>query len=338
MAPVIAISIVTFNSRDEIARCLDCVWAQTEPSFAVSVWDNASVDGTSEFLRNLAHPNLSVHLSDVNVGFCVAHNRMIRETHSEFVLVLNPDCYLEPDYLDRALQAARADAQIGAVTGKLFRLQSPKESFEEARKRAILDSTGTYFTPAFRHFDRGSNEEEEGRFQRREWVFGVTGAAGFYRRAMLEEIRIEQEYFDEDFFAYREDADLAWRMQSAGWKCLFVPEARGYHVRKILPRDRSNVAATLNMHSVKNRFLFRLNNVAWQTWMRFFIPLLVRDCAVLGYVLLVEHGSLPGLGYVLRHFPRRWQRRKRLLKARKVPLSQLHRWIHWRPTSFPAAE
>ena len=335
MAPLIAVSIVTYNSRHEIGRCLECLWRQTEPSFQVSVWDNASTDGTAALMKTLSHPNLTFLASDRNVGFSAAHNRMIRESTSEFALVLNPDCYLEPDYLERAVQAARSDDRIGAVAGKLFRLSSPDELFLEARERGVLDSTGIYFTPSFRHFDRGSNERENGRFQRREWVFGVTGAAAFYRRQALEEIRMDDEYFDEDFFAYREDADLAWRMQSAEWKCLFVPDAVGYHVRKILPQGRSQYAAALKMHSVKNRFLFRLNNVAWQTGMRFFIPILVRDFAVVGYVLLVEHGSLPGLGYVLRHLRNRWRRRRRILKARRVPLGELHRWIHWRPTSFP---
>lgn len=335
MAPLITISLVTFNSKSEIARCLQCLADQSFQDFEVHIWDNASTDGTAEFLNDLSRSRLSLFCSKDNVGFCAAHNHAIAESEAEFVLVLNPDCYLESHYLETACQAARKSPRIGAVAGKLYRLRTPAEDFEVARRAGILDSTGIYFTPSFRHFDRGSNELGRDRFNAEEWVFGVTGAAGLYRREMLEDIRIDGEYFDEGFFAYREDADLAWRMQSAGWQCLYVPQAVGYHVRKVFPAGRSRVVETINMHSVKNRFLFRLNNVAWPTCFRFLLPMLIRDLAVLGYTILFEHSSLPGLSYVARNFRARWKRRQRIQRKRTVSLSSLHRWIHWRPTAFP---
>ncbi|MFI5174108.1 MAG: glycosyltransferase family 2 protein [Terriglobia bacterium] len=334
MAPLITVSIVTFNARDEIERCLQCLSAQSFDSFDIHIWDNASTDGTAEFLKAVSDPRITLLCSENNVGFCTAHNRIIRASGSEFVLVLNPDCYLERDYLEVAVKAVREDPRIGAVAGKLYRLRTPEAGLAAARKDGVLDSTGTYFVPSFRHFDRGSNEVEGGRFSQEEWVFGVTGAAAFYRREMLEEIRIDEEYFDEAFFAYREDADLAWRMQSSGWRCLYTPQAVGYHVRKVLPAGRSRVAATLNMHSVKNRFLFRLNNVAWQTCVRFFLSMVFRDCAVIGYTILFERSSLPGLGFVIRNFRGRWERRRKILEKRRVPFASLHRWIHWHPTAF----
>lgn len=337
MAPVITVSVVTFNSSDEIERCVECVLAQSFESFELVIWDNASTDGTVERLTKLSHPKVTVLSSRENIGFCAAQNRIISKSQPEYILVLNPDCYLEKNYFEVVVSAARRDASIGAVAGKLYRLEETREAFATARKRERLDSTGIYFTPAFRHFDRGSDELERGRFNREEWVFGVTGAAALYRRAMLEAVQIDGEYFDADFFAYREDADLAWRMQSAGWKCLYTPHAVGYHVRKVLPKRRLQVAAPLNMHSVKNRFLFRLNNIAWPTAVRFFFPLLWRDLMVIGYVLLAEHPSLPGLFFVLRNFRRRWRRRKKVQAKRNIPLSSLHRWVRWRPAAFPVA-
>jgi GT2 family glycosyltransferase len=338
MAPLVTVSIVTFNSRLEIERCLDCLFAQTGVPLEIVIWDNASTDGTAEYLQTISHPAIRVLPSLTNMGFCAAHNRVIKESKAEFVLVLNPDCYLEPDYLPAAIEAARSEAEIGAVAGKLYRLRDPRQPFVDARKEGVLDSAGIYFTPSLRHFDRGSNELEGDRFNATEWVFGVTGAAALYRREMLEAIRIHHEYFDEDFFAYREDADLAWRMQSAGWKCLFTPKAVGYHVRKVLPTDRSAVASQVNMHSVKNRFLFRLNNVSWLTAIRFFVPMFLRDCAVIGYALLVEHSSLPGLWFILRHLPGRWNRRRLIQKKRKVSWGYLHQWIRWKATAFQKSE
>ena len=88
----------------------------------------------------------------------------------------------------------------------------------------------------------------------------TSGAAGFYRRAALESARISTGYFDSDFFLYREDADLAWRLPKLGWRCLYVPAAVACHRRRNLPERRRRMSALANMHSVKNRFLLRINN------------------------------------------------------------------------------
>jgi len=96
--------------------------------------------------------------------------------------------------------------------------------FEPLPKRRI-DSTGMYFTPAMRHFDRGWHEPDGRRFQNPQYVFGASAAAALYRRQMIEDISVEGDLFDPDFFAYREDADVAWRAQLLGWRCIYTPAA-----------------------------------------------------------------------------------------------------------------
>ncbi len=78
---------------------------------------------------------------------------------------------------------------------------------------------------------------------------------------MIEDISIQGEFFDPDFFVYREDADVAWRAQLMGWRCIYTPLARGYHVRNVLPGNRRALPPEINMHSVKNRFLMRIKNM-----------------------------------------------------------------------------
>jgi GT2 family glycosyltransferase len=87
----------------------------------------------------------------------------------------------------------------------------------------VVDSTGIYFNPMLRHLDRGSQEVDNGHYLQYEYVFGATAAAALYRRAMIEDISLDGEFFDSDFFVYREDADVAWRAQLMGWKCLYAP-------------------------------------------------------------------------------------------------------------------
>ncbi len=89
----------------------------------------------------------------------------------------------------------------------------------------MVDSTGIYFNPMLRHLDRGSQEVDNGHYLQYEYVFGATAAAALYRRSMIEDISLDGEFFDTDFFVYREDADVAWRAQLMGWKCMYAPYA-----------------------------------------------------------------------------------------------------------------
>jgi len=163
--------------------------------------------------------------------------------------------------------------------------------------------------------DRGSEEEAAGRYLAEEEIAGTTGAAGFYRREALESARISTGYFDADFFLYREDADLAWRLRRLGWKCLYVPGAVAYHRRRNLPSRRRDMSATANYHSVKNRFLLRINNQSAGELFATLVPTLARDLVVLGACLTVERSSLPAFSWLWRNRRRLWKKRKEIEKA-----------------------
>jgi GT2 family glycosyltransferase len=152
---------------------------------------------------------------------------------------------------------------------------------------------------------------------------------------MLEEIKSEGEYFDEAFFAYREDADLSWRAQWAGWRCLYVAGAHGFHVRRVLPERRAALPPDINMHSFKNRFLLRIKNMDAGTYARFLIPITVRDLAALGYILLREHSSLRAFPLLCRAFPRTWSQRRALHRQRRVTPRELRSWFSNHPVSKP---
>ena len=174
------------------------------------------------------------------------------------MLTLNPDVLLLPNFIQALVDAGQFDSRIGTVCGKLLTMTSHFEIPE----KPLVDSTGIYFNPMLRHLDRGSQEVDNGHYLQYEYVFGATAAAALYRRAMIEDISLDGEFFDSDFFVYREDADVAWRAQLMGWKCLYAPYARGYHVRKVLPGNRRALPPEINMHSVKNRFLMRIKNIS----------------------------------------------------------------------------
>jgi len=165
-------------------------------------------------------------------------------------------------------------------------------------------------------------------------VFGASGAAALYRRAMLEEAVVGGEVFDESFFAYREDADLAWRAQLLGWSCLYLPDAVATHGRRVTPERRRALPPALNRMSVRNRFLLRIKNQPARQAFRFLAPALARDLQVVGYCLVREWTSLPALGEVVRLFPSAWRKRRDILARRRAPMEDLDRWFHERSRPY----
>jgi GT2 family glycosyltransferase len=336
MSARVHVSIVTYNSARFIAGCLESLKSQSFQEFKISVWDNASTDETVEVLSRYTDFIHTVHFSNINLGFCAAHNRIILETGSDYLLVLNPDVVLEPDFLAAITKAIDADPRAGSATGRLWRWDSEDSPSGPAKPGRIIDSTGIYFTPNQRHFDRGGGEVDNGQYTRQEYVFGASGAASFYRRSMLEDIRLGNHYFDEDFFAYREDADLSWRARWMGWECLYVPQATAFHWRRVLPERRSKLPAAINMHSFKNRFLLRIKNMDGGTYLRFFFPITLRDLAALAYVAVKEWSSLPAFGLLLQAAPRAWAARRAIQSHRRAAPEEIRSWFSNRPVSRPA--
>jgi len=323
----VLVSIVTHNSEPYLKPCFESLKSQSYKDFRVSLWDNASTDSTASIVA--AHGDFLdfTHRSGLNLGFCAAHNRLISSSVSDYSLVLNPDVVLHSRYLEVLVREMDLDPSAGSATGKLLRKQR-----EEIPR---LDSAGIYMTPNQRHLDRGSGEADTGQYEKCEYVFGASGAAALYRRAMLEDVRNGDEFFDENFFAYREDADLAWRAQWRGWRCLYVPEAIGHHERRVLPERRSELPDIINMHSFKNRFLLRIKNMDLGTYGRFFVPITARDAAALIYVLLRERSSLRGLVYLMRALPRTWAWRKSIRSMRRVAARDIRSWFSYVPVARP---
>ena len=318
----IAVTIVTYDSAAFLARCLDAVAAQTHAPREVVVLDNRSRDDSAAIAR--AHGAVTKLIeSPDNTGFAGGQNRAIAATSTDWVLTLNPDVVLEPAFIATLAERAERPAPLGTLCGKLLRLGPDGAPVVPPR----IDSTGIVFTRSFRHLDRGSEEPDDGRYAAEEPVFGATAAAAMYRRAMIEDVSVEGEFFDEAFFAYREDADLAWRAQLLGWDCLYVPSALGYHVRRVLPERRADVPAMLNRHSVKNRFLMRVKNADAAVWRRCALPGLARDAAVLGGCLVREWSSLPAFADVARLYPRARRQRAVIQAKRRRDGAAIARWF-----------
>jgi GT2 family glycosyltransferase len=308
----VAVVIVAWNSAAFLPACLESLRALVRPAAETVVVDNGSTDGSGEVVR-AGHPEARLIACEENLGFCRANNLGIRATSSPFVLALNPDAVLEPAFLEHLLPAFD-DPRVGLAAGKLLRFD-----------RRTLDSAGQSLGLARRARDRGYGRPDRGQFDRDEEVFGACGAAALYRRAMLDAIADPgPAYFDERFFAFGEDLDLAWRARRAGWTAAYRYRAMGYHARGATaaraPRLRRRIALLgrdpeLRFHILKNRYLSIIRNETVAGYLTHLPFILGRDAATAALMLLTSPDVLRRL-WVERGIFRDALRRRRLDEAR----------------------
>ena len=326
----VSVTIVTYNSGRFIKRCLESVLAQKFTRKEIVVVDNASTDGTVDILEQF-EDRCKIVYNDENIGFAAAQNQAIRLSQGEWVLTLNPDVLLLPNFIQALVDAGQMHPRIGTVCGKLLAILA---TFDLPDK-PLVDSTGIYFTPMLRHLDRGSQEVDNGHYLNHEYVFGATAAAALYRREMIDDIAVEGEFFDEEFFVYREDADVAWRAQLFSWRCIYTPHARGYHVRNVLPGNRRALPPVINMHSVKNRFLMRIKNMTPELYRKNWMSITARDLIVIGCCLVREHSSLKAFWYLAKNWRRVMEKRRYIMNNRRATDEYMSSWFSYEPVSRP---
>jgi GT2 family glycosyltransferase len=312
---MVSVTIVTWNSAAHLRECLASIGRQDYPEIEIILLDNASSDGTGEILRE-AEPRCRVIYKQGNTGFAAGQNEAIRAARGEWILCLNPDVLLREDFVSQSLAAGRSYPDAGAICGKLLRWSDPPKAISSPS----IDSTGIYFTRNMRHLDRGAEEQDRGQYDRLQWVFGATGAAVLFRREFIDAVSVDGSLFDEEFFAFREDADLAWRAQLMGQKFLYTPHAVAWHVRRVTPERRKELPFLINWHSIKNRWLMRAKNASgWLCW-RLALPVLWRDVQILGYALLRDRRMLSACSY-------RWRSDVRARLRHKREVIQAHRRV-----------
>ncbi|KUG07179.1 glycosyltransferase family 2 protein [Solirubrum puertoriconensis] len=303
--PSALLSIVTWNSADSIEQCLASVLAQDYPNFEVWVVDNASADDTCARVQRLIEGDARVQLHALpkNTGFCGGHNYSLDRTHTDFVLLVNPDVVLPPDYLSRAMLAMHHDERIGTVCGLL--VQSPDAD-------PVIDSAGMDRHPDGRYRLRLHGQRVSEARPQAGWVDGADGALPLYRRRFIDDLRVAGQFFDERFFAHKEDWDIAWRGQLYGWRTWFDPECRAVHPRVFRPGDltlRRRLGAAIKADAVKNQLLLLAKNAPAKPG--FWLRSLPRQAAVLAYTLLMERPSLSAYSYI-------WRNRREVLASRRL--------------------
>jgi GT2 family glycosyltransferase len=319
MSPHASVIIPNWNGHSLLTECLAALRAQTFRDFEIIVVDNGSRDGSVEWLAEQA-PDVIVIRNETNLGFAVANNQGFRAARAPLLVALNNDALPEPAWLQVLVETAAREMWAGMLACRIVR-RDPA---------GVIDSLGIEVDRAGVAWNRAWGRPTTDRlvYQPAE-VFGPSGAAAVYRRALLDQIGL----FDEDLFAYYEDVDLAWRAQRAGARCLYVPDAIVHHLHSATSKQGSAFKTRL---LGRNKWWVIAKNYPFASLWYYVPVMLVLDLAA---VLLTSIrgrnlAALQGRWAALRGWGQLWRKRAALPPAGRPAIAwrqrlvavQLARW------------
>lgn len=312
---LISVNLLNKDQKEYLGPCIDSVLKQTYSDVEVIIIDNNSTDGSQEFItRNF--PNIRLIRNTTNEGYARTHNQAIRISRGEYIMPLNIDLVLTGTFIEEMVKAIEMEEGIGMAQGRLYRMHN--KSGEK-----IFDSAGIGIRKDRRNYIRGYGEADRGQYDNMEYIFAASGEAPLYKRKMLEDVKINGEYFDENFFMYREDIDIAWRAQLLGWRCVYTPYAVAYHLRRYSPSNRRSMPKNLRSLQYRNRYLMIVKNELPANFLRDFIFILSFELCFFVYSLIKETYLLKNWIEIIRLLPGTMRKRKLIMKKQKVTAKYL---------------
>jgi GT2 family glycosyltransferase len=314
----VSVVIISWNSERFLGECLKALLAQDYPEYDISVVDNGSADGSLELVAGY-FPRIRLLALSQNYGFSRALNHGINNTTGDCILSINPDVIVKPGFITEMVLAINQSDRIGIVAPKLLSADNPK----------VLDSTGLFIDRCRRPYDRGQGEIDRAQYDAHLEIFGACGAAALYRRKCLEDLAFDKEYFDEDFFAYYEDADFAWRAKSRAWRCIYAPRAIATHVRGWgdtlrMQRIKNSYGPRL---ALRNRYLMTIKNDDLGNFLIDLPLILLAEVPRLAYIALTRPKILLGFRDLLNAYPSALRKRRQFSNLRTVNSSIIRSWF-----------
>jgi GT2 family glycosyltransferase len=307
--PLVSVIVVNYNGADFLPECIESLRNQTYAELELILVDNASEDASADRAEEHFGRPLTLIRNERNEGFAGGNNQGFRAANGEWVLILNNDAVAAPDAIAKLVEFGRQQPQAGMLACRVSQYDRPD----------ILDSAGLLLYPDGVCRSRGWQEKDGDPFDRPQEVLCPHGAAGMYRKAMLDDTG----HFDEAYFAYLEDLDLGMRGQLRGWRCFYVPAARFRHRKS---QSTSNYSKFKAYHVERNRIynvirlmprfivfvspLFTLNRYLMQGYALVTRQGLPRD-------FVKEYSYLGLLGVLIRAYSRAMFRLPTLLRQRR---------------------
>lgn len=337
MARVI-IQLVTWNGEKYIPYLFESLRAQKYLDWELQVLDNGSSDHTVEKILAEAQTLHAPHMiicKEKNIGFAPGHNELFRtnlKTDTEFILLLNQDMCLNQYFLEKLIFFADSHPDAGSMSGRLMKWAFPE-------KTHTIDSLGLAAFANHRVIDRagGQGWHEDDDVDALE-VFGVSGALPLYRTEALRDVAYQGDVFDEDFFSYKEDVDLAWRLKLGGWYAFTVLDALAYHDRsasgppdlsdKAAAANRKKKSALANYYSYRNHLLMLIKNMCISGFFSNFLPTLWYESKKAVYVAVVDPRAFwRGWKDICTLLPKMWAKRRFIKAHIRVSTQQVREWF-----------
>lgn len=305
-----------------------------------------------------------------NAGFGRPHNMAIRVMKGDFILLLNYDAILTSGYIKNVLKPFE-DKKIGVVQGKLLRYDFDKNELRKGEgnsKLNIIDTVGLMMFKNRRIVCIGQGETDKGQYEEEKEIFGADGAVPVYRKEMLEDIKLpiinqksikskthkvkirinnlqstdynpNYEYFDEDFFMYKEDVDLAWRARLAGWKAVYTPKAVAYHGRGSgdsmaknyfnIIKERRKINNQAKFLSFKHQRLMQIkNDFPSLLFIKHFSQFIIKEVGAWGYMMIFERFTWRVLRDLHKDIPLFLKKRKLVMSKKRVDVKEMERWFN----------
>jgi len=270
---LVSVIIVNYNGRAYLDACISSILAQTYPRIEIIFVDNNSTDDSIDYIK-VKFPSVVIIACNENYGFAKGNNIGIKAAKGDLVATLNTDTKVTSRWVEELVQGISSDEKVGMCASKMLFMKEP----------GLINSTGICISRSGACWDRGMFEQDKGQHDSCTDVFGPCAGAAIYRKNMLEEIGL----FDEDFCAYMEDVDLAFRGRLAGWKCLYVPNAVVYHFHGGTSGYFSDYTV---YHGNRNIIWNAFKNFPKQFLITSLPWIICRNLAVIPYYILKGQGS-----------------------------------------------
>jgi GT2 family glycosyltransferase len=337
LASRVSVLIPSHRDADLLRTSLPTLLADPAADIEVIIVNN---DPNQDVRGAIGEYASDVRTTIVEMGFegdfSRAINRGIERATGDLVMLCNADLFPSPTYLSTLQDFFNRHVRAGAASGKLIRYD-----LERGEVTNVIDSAGLILTRQRRLKARGEGEIDAGQYDTEREVFAMDGAAMVLRRTALDDIMIDGEYLDENFVAHKEDHDLSWRLQLAGWQCWYVPQAVAYHARTTrglgskpylkaigeFHRQQTEKGDSVRKHAMKNQWLLLLKNEDGYNFVRDAPFILVRELTVLGHCLFFSPRSLKAVPMTLRILPETLRKRRVAKRRQRMHAVALRQWF-----------
>lgn len=364
----ISIIILNYKTKKYLSACLNSIINQnTKFSYEIILINNSSTENLNDLITKTSQIRLITN--EINLGFAAGNNQGIKIARGKYIFCLNADIVLEPNYIERGAKFMEKNTDIGALCGKMLLRNNKK----------ILDSTGLIITRNRWIFDRGQGEKDNNQFNKTEEMFGASASAVIYRKQALDTIKMTvppstplsittisppspssfakasegqaavdshslhskggSEYFDKNFFMYKEDIDLSWRLRHVGWKIFYLPQIIAYHDRSsgvsshsgsmidILRNRQKTHSKKVNFLSFRNQRFMQIKNEHWQNILIDFPRIFIKELGIFIYLLIAEPYLLKAVWQIFTNLPKMLSKRKTIMAGSKVSWQDIRKWL-----------